>query len=114
MCDVYIRILESSKDKVQSQIFNAGYENKSLIDLADIVKEQIGSDVRTKIVKTNDERSYHISSRKIMEILDFKNQFTIKDAVSDLKEAFETKKFIDPLNNIDFYNIKKMQSIDLE
>jgi len=114
MCNVYIRILESSKDQVQSQIFNAGYENKSLIDLADIVKEQIGSDVKTKIVKTNDERSYHISSRKIMEILDFKNQFTIKDAVSDLKEAFETKKFINPLNNIDFYNIKKMQSIDLE
>ena len=62
-----------------------------------------------KIVKTitDDNRSYHISSKKIKNLLGFKTQFTIEDAVRDLKEAFEKKVFEDTLNNDLYFNIKE-------
>ena len=59
-------------------------------------------------------RSYHISSNKIFEQLNFENKYDIKDAVIDLKIAFEKNLFKDPLNNIEYFNIKKMQNIKLK
>ena len=38
--------------------------------------------------KTDDNRSYHVSSKKIEDLLGFKTMNT-KDAVADLKVAFE-------------------------
>ena len=54
------------------------------------------------------------SSNKIFEQLSFKNKYDIKDAVIDLKIAFEKNLFTDPLNNIEYFNIKKMQNIKLK
>ena len=51
----------------------------------------IGEDVKTEIVKTDDNRSYHISSEKIKKVLGFSAKKTIEDAVRDLKYAFDHK-----------------------
>ena len=69
-----------------------------------------------KIVKvpSNDDRSYHISSAKIHDLLGFKNKFTIIDAIKELKIAFETKKIENSFDDINFFNIKKMQNISLK
>ena len=40
---------------------------------------------------SDDNRSYHVSSQKIKEVIGFEAQFTVKDAVKDLKEAFQKK-----------------------
>ena len=64
--------------------------------------------------KTNDNRSYHISSDKIYRVLSFKPKKSIEDAVIDLKNAFEKKLLNDPLNNIEYFNIKKMQFLNLK
>lgn len=42
------------------------------------------------------------------------SKYDIKDAVNDLKIAFEKNLFTDPLNNIEYFNIKKMQNIKLK
>ena len=102
------------KSKVSGEIFNVGYENSSVIELANIVKKSIGDDVVLKSFPTDDNRSYHISSKKIKNILTFESEFTIKDAVCDLKEAFEKKLFSDPLNNHKYFNIKTMQLLNLK
>ena len=79
-----------------------------------IVKKNIGNDVELLTSKTDDMRSYHISSNKIFKELSFENKYDIKDAVIDLKIAFEKNLFTDPLNNIEYFNIKKMQNIKLK
>ena len=81
----YELLINANKDLINGQIFNAGWENKSVNDIASDVRDAIGEGV--KIIKkvSNDNRSYHISSEKIKNILNFKTSYTIKDAVIDLK-----------------------------
>ena len=45
------------------EAFNAGWENKSVNDIALMVKNCLGSNI--ELVETDDNRSYHISSEKI-------------------------------------------------
>lgn len=114
MVSAYIKVIESPKNLIENQIFNAGYENKSVEDLALTVKSVIGDDIKIKYTETNDNRSYHISSEKIKKILNFTPQFTIKDAVIDLKKAFQNNLLTRTFDDEMFVNIKRMKSINLK
>ncbi len=114
MINIYFIILKQPNEKIAKKIFNAGYENQKVIDLADIVKEVIGNDVQIIKEVTDDNRSYHISSEKIKNELDFLPQHSIKDAVIELKNAFEKNLITNSFNNENYFNIKKMQSLKLE
>ena len=113
MVDSYLLLLESDDLEVAGQIFNAGFENQKVKDLAEIVKEVIGQDVRMVTLPTEDNRSYHISSKKIYDELGFKATRTIRDAVIDIKLAFEQGKLPNSLNHERYFNIKRMQSLNL-
>ncbi len=113
MADVYVYLIEADDYLINGKIYNAGYENHSVLDLAKTVVEVIGSDVLLKKMSTNDLRSYHISSDKIKNELGFVPKKTIKDAVSDLRFAFENKLLINTLENENYFNIKKMNKINL-
>ena len=95
------------------QIFNAGDENYTVNELSQIVKNVIGKDVKVVFSESDDNRSYHISSQKILDVLGFKPTYSIEEAVIDLKEAFEKELLINPLENKKYFNIKIMQSINL-
>ena len=114
MAEAYIKLIKADKNLIAGEIFNAGYENQSVLELAEIVKNEIGEDVKLKIVPTDDDRSYHISSDKIKDKIGFETSFTIKDAVLDLKRAFEDKLLTNTLNNEMYYNIKRMQSLGIQ
>ena len=114
MARAYEALLKAEKKNVSKEIFNAGYENQKVIDLANIVKKVIGSDVEIEIKESNDNRSYHISSEKIKKKLSFLTQNTIADAVEDLKNAFDKKLLENTLNDEKYFNIKKMNSINLK
>lgn len=114
MAVAYEKLLTSEISKVSGEIFNAGYENVSVNDLAIMVQKNIGKDVRLVKSETDDNRSYHISSKKIEKILDFKPSFTINDAISDLKKAFESGLLKNSLTDKKYFNIKMMQSINLK
>ena len=114
MIRAYKLLIESPNDLVGGEIFNAGWENKSVTDIANIVKRELGFDINVIFSKTDDNRSYHISSKKIKNILNFHTKFTIENAVNDLKKAFEKNLLIDPLNNPNYFNIKKMQKLNLK
>ena len=114
MVRAYEKLIEADNKLVSGQIFNAGWENKSVNEIAKTVKNELGENVNLVVTPTNDNRSYHISSEKIKRMLNFQTQFTISDAVNDLKKAFELKLLNDPLNNPDYFNIKKMQLVNLK
>jgi len=114
MIQSYYLVLNAKKNLISNQIFNVGFENQKVIDLANVTKKIIGEDVVLETTPTNDNRSYHISSKKITEILNFKTQFTVQDAVIDLKKAFDEKLLINSLENEMYFNIKRMQSYQLK
>ena len=85
MIDAYLNVLEQEEKKVNSKIYNVGYENQPVIELANLVKKNIEKKVEIILTETNDNRSYHISSDKIKNELGFINKYTIEDAIMALK-----------------------------
>ncbi len=113
MVNSFITLLKSDYKKINGEIFNVGYKNQTLDELALDVKKIIGDDVQIVNEKSNDNRSYHVSSRKIKEILNFETKFTIQDGVRDLKDAFSKGLLKNTFENEKYFNIKRMQSIKL-
>ncbi|MBL6962977.1 MAG: SDR family oxidoreductase [Bacteroidetes bacterium] len=111
--DLYIDLLNVSDKKIAAKIFNAGYENYTVSEIAEMVKNVIGDKVKIITTPTDDHRSYHISSAKIKKELGFEPKHTIEDAVKDLKIAFEKGLIPDSLSDDRYFNVKRMQNIDL-
>ena len=114
MVRAYDYLINASSNSVSGQIFNAGYENQTVNHLASLVKKVIGPDVKIKYLKSDDNRSYHISSKKIKDVLGFETKKTIEDAIKDLKNAFDAKKLEDTLTNEKYFNIKRMNNLKLK
>ncbi len=114
MVDSYIAIINAQANKINGEIFNVGFKNQTVNELANDVKSVIGNDVNIINTKTNDNRSYHVSSQKIKDVLGFETKYSVKDAVFDLKVAFEKKLLLDTFNNEFFFNIKRMNNIKLK
>ena len=113
MVDSYLAVLDAPSKKINGEVFNVGFKNQSVNELANDVKEVIGKDTKIINTKSDDNRSYHVSSEKIKEILGFETKYTVKDAVLDLKKAFQNNMLPNSLSDEKYFNIKKMQSIKL-
>ncbi|MEW5724490.1 MAG: SDR family oxidoreductase, partial [Thermodesulfobacteriota bacterium] len=113
MTDLYVLLLEQPAEKVGGQVFNAGYQNLKVREIAELVRRTLGNGVAIVTTPTDDIRSYHICSRKIEEVLGFQPRRTIRRAVLDLKKAFDDGRIPDPMDDIRYYNIKTMQAIRL-
>jgi nucleoside-diphosphate-sugar epimerase len=113
MVDAYVAILDAPDEVIAGQIFNAGYENQSVEELAMMVKDVMGDDVELVRTPTNDNRSYHISSERIRRVLGFAPTHTIRDAIVDMKRAFDEGLLPDSLTDERYFNIKRMQSVKL-
>lgn len=113
MTDAYLLLLEAPDEKVDGKIFNAGYENHSINDIAQMVRNVIGENVGIKVEPTNDNRSYHVSSEKIKRELGFTAKHTIEDAVRSLKDAFDAGKIPNSFDDDVYFNIKLMKKVEL-
>ncbi len=111
--DLYIRSLEWPDRAVDGEVFNAGYENHTITQLAETVRSRVGDGVEIVTVPTDDHRSYHISSDKIRRQLDFTPQHSISEAVEDLVAAFGASRIPDAMSDMRYYNIKTMQALKL-
>ena len=114
MVRAYELLINTEDNKIENKIYNVGDENKSVLELAKIVKNVIGNDVELEKIESSDNRSYHISSNKIFEELNFKTKYSIKNAVENLKISFESGLIKNSLENKKFFNIKMMQHLNLK
>lgn len=114
MIRAYDLIINTDDKIVNNEIFNIGFENKTVSKIAENVKAIIGEDVKLEFVKSDDNRSYHISSSKIQKKLKFNFKYSISDAIKDLKSAFEKKLLPNSLDDSRYFNIKKMNEIHLK
>ncbi|MFC1768260.1 NAD-dependent epimerase/dehydratase family protein [Nanoarchaeota archaeon] len=113
MVRIYQAVLEAPKEKVDHQTFNAGYQNLSIRRIAELVKEVYGNpEVEFVVEPTNDNRSYHINSDKIKNVLGFETKYDIQDAIKSIVDAYNDGLIVDGLNNPLYYNIKRMQELD--
>ncbi len=94
MCSLYKFLLKI--DKKYSGIYNAGFENKSILNIAKMVKKNIPSNI--KIFKDkSDPRSYRLDSSKLIKV-GFKPKKTIENAIKELGINYKNKILTDKLN----------------
>ena len=110
MTDLYVRCLEYPDKRIDGGVFNAGYENRSVSDLAEVVRGVVGGDIEIVTEPTDDLRSYHVSSERLTRDLGFAPVHSIADAVASLTAAFAAGKVPNPMTDSAYYNIKTMQS----
>ena len=114
MTDLYLFILEQPAEKIRDKIYNAGYHNYRVREIAEIVNEALGGGIKIVATPTDDNRSYHVSSEKIRRELGFQAKRTLQEAVLDLEDAFKAGLIPNPLTDIRYYNIKTMQALNLK
>jgi nucleoside-diphosphate-sugar epimerase len=112
MIGVYVDMLEQPAEKIDGDVFNAGYENRTVSELAEVVRATVGGAIEVEVVPTDDNRSYHVSSAKMRSMLGFAPQFTIEDAVRDLCDAFASGK-VGAMNDPVYHNIQRMREAHL-
>ena len=112
--DLYVRAMEWPDEAVDGRIYNAGYENHRVIEIAGIVRDAVGERVAVEVTPSDDIRSYHISSERIKKELGFVPARTIGDAVRDLVAAFADGRIPDSMTDIRYYNIRTMHAIGLK
>ena len=113
MVGSYLAVLDASPEKINGEIFNVGYRNQTVNELAEDVKTIIGEDVKILRTESDDKRSYHVSNKKIKDVLGFETKNTIQDAVKDLKDAFDNKLLPNSFEDQKYFNIKTMNTIKL-
>ena len=116
-CEVVQVFLDAPDEKIANEIFNVGYQNLSIMEIAKLVKSVVEKEFSEKgeisIVTTpsNDNRSYHINSDKILRILGFQPKHSIEEAVLDLCRAFREGKIPGCMSDDIYYNVRRMKNL---
>ena len=116
-CDAVMMFLTAPAEKIQGEIFNVGYQNLSIMDIALLVKQVVREEMPEKgdleIVTTpsDDIRSYHINSGKVSRVLGFKPKYTIEDAIRELCHAFKRGELPDSFGDDSYFNVKRLQRL---
>ena len=100
--DVYLHLID--KQGLMQGIFNAGFENISIMDIANMVANKIPCKI--SVTESNDPRSHRINSDKLLA-----TGFTPKKRVADAIEEICEKHNQGTLKNeCRFHNLKWMQA----
>lgn len=113
MSEVYLFLLGQPEETIQRKIYNVGYQNYTVMQIAEMVRDTLGSNVEIEVTPSNDLRSYHVNSDKIKNELGFVPRHTIQEAIIDLRQAFEKGLVPNSMDDIRYYNIKLMQAVHL-
>ena len=85
--DVYIHFLELGEKA--TGIYNAGFENMSIMKIAKKVTEFFPAEI--VVTESNDPRSYHLNSNKLLNT-GFKPSRNVQAAITEILDAFQPKK----------------------
>lgn len=110
-------LLQAPVDKVRNEIFNCGFQNMKIIEIANVVKSIVErefpglGEIPIEITSSNDNRSYHINSEKIKRVLGFVPRYTLEDAVKSLCDAFKANKIPNSFESDIYYNVRTMKAL---
>jgi len=115
-CNVLLKLISVDKKLVQNEIFNVGYQNMSILNIAKkvkkIVEKKLNKKIPLEIVKSNDNRSYHINSDKIKNKIKFRPKYSIDYAVNELCNEFKKNKLKNVFNKNIYYNVKTVMKLN--
>lgn len=98
--DVYLFMLDHPE---HTGVYNAGFENMSILDIAQRVTHHAEAEV--VVTESNDPRSYRVNSDKLLAT-GFRPRKTVEDAIREVAEKYRTGVLKDEDH---FHNLKWMQ-----
>jgi nucleoside-diphosphate-sugar epimerase len=104
LCRVFQSFSENRS--VKPGVYNAGFENISILSIARRIAEFIPSEI--VVTDSNDPRSYRLNSQKILST-GFQPRFGVDDGIREVIDAYEAGKIMDQDN---CYNIKTMGAME--
>ena len=96
------------KRNIPSGFYNAGFENLKIINIAKMIQKKIN--VKIKVLKSNDPRSYRQDSSKLLR-LGFKTKYGVNDAIDELIALNQRKKI---KANISNFTVKWMKKLKIQ
>jgi nucleoside-diphosphate-sugar epimerase len=115
--DAVEMFLEAPAAKIQGEVFNVGYQNLSLTEIAKLVRKVVidefpdRADLEIVTTPSDDLRSYHINSDKVNRVLGFQPRHTIEDAVRELCAAFRDNLLPNSFEDDAYFNVKRLQRL---
>lgn len=103
--DLYVFLVDHPE---VTGVFNAGFENISILDIAHLVTKQVP--VEIEVTASNDPRSYRVNSDRLLAT-GFKPKKTVDDAISEIVEKFRSGVLKDEDH---FYNLRWMEKTVLK
>jgi nucleoside-diphosphate-sugar epimerase len=113
--DLYAGVLLEPPGRIGGKIFNAGYQNRSIADIAEIVRGVVsrefpgGEPIAVVTEPTDDIRSYRVNSDLIAAELGFTPRYTIEDAVRDICASYRAGRFPNSLDDPGYYNVRTLK-----
>ena len=98
--DLYLHLIDHPE---VTGIYNAGFENISIMDIAKLVTQHVP--VEIAVTPSNDPRSYRINSDKLLAT-GFKPKKTVDDAIREIIDKYRTGELKDENH---FYNLRWME-----
>jgi nucleoside-diphosphate-sugar epimerase len=112
MADVvhlYARLLELPPARIDGRTFNFGFENHPILEIARLIQEELSDlEVRIERTETTDRRDYHISSRSLVESLDYEPVGSIASAVAELRGALLDRGEFPDIEAAEHHNLRSM------
>jgi len=115
MVEAYRVLLAAEDSVIQGEIFNCGFQNMSIADIATLVSEIVPmyrpelGELSIETSPSDDLRSYHVNSDKITRVLGFKPTFTVAGAIADLCQAFSDGLLPDSFDDTRYFNVRRMK-----
>lgn len=109
LTDLFCSLVEIPKEMINGKIYNFGSANYTAREIADMVREETGVVIHIDTDIT-DNRSIRMSSERIEHELGFKPKKTVRQGISEIKNAFGKGYFANPNDN-KYYNIRVMKEI---
>jgi len=103
--DLYLFLLSHPE---VTGVFNAGFENISILDIAYLVIKQVPAEISVTV--SSDPRSYRINSDRLLAT-GFKPKKTVENAISEIVEKFSSGELKDEDH---FYNLRWMEKTVLK
>ena len=100
--DLYVFLLDHPEI---TGIYNAGFENLSILDIAEQVAQSIPAEIN--VTQSIDPRSYRLNSDRLLQT-GFRQRRTVNHAINELMEKFQSGELFDDDR---WYNIRPMKKL---
>ncbi len=118
--DLYVSLVDVPSNLINGQTFNAGFENHTVSEIASEVKSVVEKEmpglapIHIVTTPSDDLRSYHITSKKIRDLLGYVPRRTIGQAARDICLAFEEGKLPNGMIDDRYFNVNTIKKLRLK